>query len=1023
MTLKNARLNKFIFFFIALVFINAAAAQQPKQYSFTHYSISSGLLSNQVFSTVQDEAGYIWIGGTDGLQRFDGVRYKSFRHRENDAYSLPSNPIMQLMLDKQKRLWVLLFDGTVGIFNTKSFTFDKVPVETSIPNEATAEIKRLITDEAGNIFLLLQGSELVTLNEKQHQFSYKYNFFKQLPEWGISDFVQQPGTQKYWMGIKGVGIAIFNKATGELSYAGNNVEKEPAVEAFEKNIFPVQMLFDEKGRVWFLYWETVFAYIYCYDTKTNKYEKYELLSQLRAYHEINSFIQLQDGSIWIKGLKVLAKFLENEKTFQLVYNGYSNEHSISFNLITSLFEDREKNIWVGTNNDGLYRFNPSMEYFTNIIHYNRSSSKPGNGSPMSFMPTKWGTCLVGTWEDGLYNYDSNFNMIPTNIKGLENKGAYIWSMFASKDSNTIWMSSQPGIYALNQDRRSAVFYNPPILQNKTITQIAEDKNGNIWLGMYHSGLYKWSIENEKKIASIVPEKISFIPDESVNKLVVDKKGLIWIATAKSGAYVINPVNNKLLLHFTKDANNELKLPQNDVSSILEYNDSLMVIACAARIVVYNRFLQQSYLVAGPDVISGNIAAVEKDREGYIWVSSSSGIRRVNILKRILVNFTKDDGIQDDNFVLAASKALPDGRLVFGSSDQFIVFYPPAIKISIPDSNITITDFQVMNKSLPVDSLLQLKEINLGYQENSLNISFSPLLYNTSYLIKYMLEGADKDWKLADENSNAIYSYLPPGSYTLKFQIIDAEKNIKTSALQLRIIITAPFWKTWWFYSLLALLIGSILFWIDRERMKRKEALQEMRSNIAGNLHEQVNTALSNINILSDMAKLKADTEPKKSKEFIEQIHSKSGNMMTAMDDMLWAISPENDSMEKVLERVQEHLEVLKSTCLISINILVDEKVKGLKLNMKKRQDIFWFLKSGVTNMARTGANEIKMHIATDKAQLIYTLEFNNSMMDMQQLNNLLQRQELENKLKDAKAKMTMHSVKSNSVIELKIPVV
>jgi signal transduction histidine kinase len=197
----------------------------------------------------------------------------------------------------------------------------------------------------------------------------------------------------------------------------------------------------------------------------------------------------------------------------------------------------------------------------------------------------------------------------------------------------------------------------------------------------------------------------------------------------------------------------------------------------------------------------------------------------------------------------------------------------------------------------------------------------------------------------------------------------------------------------------------------------------MRSNIAGNLHEQVNTALSNINILSDMAKLKADTEPKKSKEFIEQIHSKSGNMMTAMDDMLWAISPENDSMEKVLERVQEHLEVLKSTCLISINILVDEKVKGLKLNMKKRQDIFWFLKSGVTNMARTGANEIKMHIATDKAQLIYTLEFNNSMMDMQQLNNLLQRQELENKLKDAKAKMTMHSVKSNSVIELKIPVV
>ncbi|CAN5758660.1 hypothetical protein BH11BAC3_BH11BAC3_11850 [soil metagenome] len=1017
-------MKKFTPLFIALFIIHVAFAQQPKQYSFTHYSTSSGLLSNQVFTTVQDEAGFIWIGGTDGLQRFDGTRYKSFRHRENDASSLPSNPIMQLMLDKQKRLWVLLFDGSVGIFNTKKFTFDKVPVETSIANATTAEIKRLITDETGNIFFLIQGSELVTLNEKQHQFSYRYNFFKQLPDWGISDFIQQPGTQKYWIGIQGAGIVIFNKATGSLSYAGNNVEREPAVEAFEKNIFPAQMMFDKKGRCWFICWSTVFAYVYCYDTKTNQYEKYELLSQLRAYHEINSVMQQQDGSIWIKGVKVFAKFIEKEKKFQLIHNGYNSEHSISFNIITSLYEDREKNIWVGTNNNGLYRFNPSMEYFTNIMHYNRSSSKPGNGSVMSFMPTKWGTCLVGTWEDGLYNYDSNFNTIPLRIKGIDDKhGPFIWSMFASKDSNTIWMSSQPGIYALNQDRRVAAFYNPPVLQNKTIRQIAEDKAGNIWLGIQHSGLYKWRITNEKNIASIVPEKISFIPDESVNKLLIDKKGWIWVATDKHGAYVIDPAHNKLLLHFAKDAANELKLPQNDVSSILEYNDSLMVITCATRIVVYNRFLKQSYLVSATDVISGNISSVEKDSKGHIWVSCSSGIRRVNIFKGIQVHFTTEDGIENDNFERAASHALPDGRLIFGSSDQFIIFYPPAIKINMADSNITITDIQVMNKSLPVDSVLQLKEINLGYQENSLNISFSSLLYNTAYVIKYKLEGADNNWKLADENNNAIYSYLPPGSYTFKFQMIDAERNIKTSALQLRIVITPPFWKSWWFYSLLALLTGSILFWLDKERMQRKEAVQKMRSNIASNLHEEVNTALGNIHILSEMAKLKADTAPQKSKEFIEQIHTKSGNMIVALDDMLWSISPDNDGMEKLLERLQEHLEVLKATYNISIVILADEKVINLKLNMKKRQDIFWFLKNGVSNMARAGATDLKMHIGIDKSQLIYTLEFDNSMMDKQQMYNLLQRQELENKLKETKTKMAMHSIKNNSVIELKVPVV
>jgi signal transduction histidine kinase len=86
-------------------------------------------------------------------------------------------------------------------------------------------------------------------------------------------------------------------------------------------------------------------------------------------------------------------------------------------------------------------------------------------------------------------------------------------------------------------------------------------------------------------------------------------------------------------------------------------------------------------------------------------------------------------------------------------------------------------------------------------------------------------------------------------------------------------VEPPFWKTGWFVGLIALLAGTVLFWLDKERMQRKESMQKMRVNIAGNLHQEVNTALSNINILSEMARLKADTEPEKSKEFIEQIHN------------------------------------------------------------------------------------------------------------------------------------------------------
>ena len=86
-------------------------------------------------------------------------------------------------------------------------------------------------------------------------------------------------------------------------------------------------------------------------------------------------------------------------------------------------------------------------------------------------------------------------------------------------------------------------------------------------------------------------------------------------------------------------------------------------------------------------------------------------------------------------------------------------------------------------------------------------------------------------------------------------------------------------------------------------MRRNEALQRMRTDIADNLHQEINTALSNINILSEMAKLKTEKEPHKSREYFEQIHTKSHNMIIAMDDMLWSIDPENDSMSKTAERM------------------------------------------------------------------------------------------------------------------------
>lgn len=933
---------------LCLLLVQRGQSQPVKQYSFTHYSTSGGLASYETMSVLQDETGYIWIGTNNGLQRFDGSRYITFRKDKNSIHSLPHNVIIQVFIDKKGNLWILTADGKTGIFDTERFIYTEVPVKGLSENVLRAE-RKLITDEAGHLFMLIFGQAFATLNEEKMEFSPEYNFIPIPKEWKVTSFAQQPGTKKYWIG-RSDGLAIYNARSNHFSYSDFNMEEEAVVYSLGDVRSPANIFFDKQGRVWFDAWIGA-PRIYAFDLKKKeKVLEFNTSNNLaHNYHEVKGFLEQKNGDIWIKGLGVFARYLEKDKTFERVYNGYTNEQSIYYDRVNAFFEDREENIWIATNNNGIYRFNPAAQFFTNIPHTHRYTGEPGVGSPMSFMYTKQGTLLAGCWGDGIYHYDRNNNLIPVNIRGIAEKNTInAWGMCLSRDSNTIWICCQPGIIAINQNTREARSYNPKLLSDQTIRQIAADRFDNLWLGTQSMGLVKWTAAKGRNNFDEGISQFAGVPIKcQVMKILIDARGLIWVATSAYGVYVIDPSTDKVVMHFGANEPEERKLPWNAVNSLLQYDDTTMVIA-ANGIHFYNTRLKKiTNNIRLPESIPSEITAMERDNSGYLWLSSTAGIFRVNPRNEIWIHFDRVDGIANDRFVYAASYSRPDGTIIFGADNQIVLFDPEEVKINNPSPDITITAFKVMNRDLLVDSLLQQSQINIPPQENSVVIEFSGLRYNGTYVIMYKLEGIDKDWKTADANNQAIYTYLPPGTYTFLVKSEDAEGNEGKRITRLKIVMHPHFWTTWWFYSLLVLLVLIVLYVVDRERVYRLKDVQRMRSAIANNLHQDVTTTLNNINLLGEMAKIKADKDINRSKEYIDQISSKSHNMIIAMDDILWSIDPENDSMDKTLLRIMEFTDALRNRYGASIELTLDKKLRTLKLNMKTRTEFFLIFKEGL----------------------------------------------------------------------------
>jgi ligand-binding sensor domain-containing protein len=927
--------------------------QQPVQYAFTHYKLADGLASNIVNNVVQDNKGFIWLATINGLQRFDGNKFLTFKTIPGKASSLPADEVNWIYADRKKNLWVLTSDNRIGIFDVNTFHYREVPVRQW--NKGNASVKKTLFETNDGRLLLY-----INYTRKLFEYSASANAFipstaVPLPENRNFNFlIQDRLTHKYYITTDS-GFVVYNPVSNNLSYAGKNTENEPLIDVCASESFLNYAYLDQHNRLFYEQWtpSAIHPLLKVFDFKSNIKREQNLKKEYHlGYHQITSILQQRNGKIWVAGLPFLAEYTALEKPLLFVKRNYGKEKELRFNKIFSLYEDRQRNIWVSTDY-GIYLFNPDAQVF-NSYTLTIPERNTVEGRAQTAYQFQNGEIWVGYRDLGLHRYDSLIRSLPLpeSIVPFQSMKS-VWDIHQHSKTGTLWIALQGGkLIVYDTASGKARLLAPAPFEKRAITQITEDASGNLWFGTQAGNLVKWDrIKGSKNIEA----GFSLILKTGIiDKLFTDSRGFLWIAAIGEGLQKIDPAQNKVVHRITKNNPKGFNLWSNDPKDIIQYNDSILIVASGAINLVNINTNAVTYITAHDGLPSNTVLSLQKDAGGILWLGTLNGLCRADIKTSTFTLYNQNDGISNDDFNVAGAQALQDGRLLFTSAESFVVFDPAKTRKTGAILPAHITDFRLSNSTLPVDSLLALEKVNLSYNKNSVLFEFSALNFCKQNKLDYyyQLEGFDTTWIRSDERHQAVYNFLPPGEYNFKVRTKNVDGAFSSQMAQLSLMVNPPFWNTWWFYTLILLIIVLVLYLIDRERMRRLVTLHNVRSDIASHLHQDVSTTLNNINVLSQIAKLKADKDIIRSKELIDEIGDKSYNMVITMDEILWSIDPGNDTMEKTLLRIFEFAQTLETNYSVAIDIGVHEKVKDLRLDMKVRHDFLILCKEALHGLAQ-----------------------------------------------------------------------
>lgn len=803
-------------------------------YRFRNYSINDGLSQSSVTSIIQDDNHALWIGTQDGLNRFDGKSFEIFT--SDDTKGLESEYIKCSAKTKDGKLWFGTTNG-LTLFNPNTETFKTY----SLDQKTALQIESIALDPSETLWIGTSGKGLLSFNRATEKFK---DYSGLIPTKKIQTvFCTSEG--RLFINTEDKGLFLINDARTSAT----------KIEISSKNENPVII----QRIVQMKHYSVLFGTnqgVFEYDLNLNRIApKFENLDKDFGYMGISD-IYLSDNNTWYLGTTNKGLFtLTNNGTISNSTQDIFQKNALLFNDINVLFVDESETFWVGTDR-GLASFNPNNQGFLGVGPSGNLEKGIPSSNVWSFAEDqKSNYVFVGT-DLGISRFNRKTGKFEQfyrdNSQSITGESAEtaVLSMIAINE-NHVLVGCVDGLFDLTISGKNKYSFKrinylteEEAIEHVRIYSLVHWKDEKYFLAT-KAGAVLVDLKAKKAQAFVhsIKNPKGTITAGICRNVYKDKYDRIWFATStgemnqlvdKNGVLSIVPYKyNSILLKNSKDY----------ITSILQTSKhEFWFGTLGSGLMYWNEATKKVKVYTKKDGLPNNVVyCVIQDQNKNLWMSTNKGICCFNPTTKIATNYTETDGLMSNEFNLGAYMFSHTGELFFGGIYGYNYFNPRKMGLNKTDVSVKITKFKFDKGWLhPNESgspfirpISQTEKITLSYRQRSFTVRFQPSDLSNPELLnyKYILEGSDEGEILIGNNNEIHFNALSPGHYTLKIYARIGDGPWGKTPAVLEIHVKSPFWGTWWFWVIVAVILAIAVRIFIRTKIesgRREQVRLEMK---------------------------------------------------------------------------------------------------------------------------------------------------------------------------------------------------